>query len=152
MCRSGASCGCGGSSSAPVGLMVAIVALAALVSAAAALISQLLLGALAAVLVAALGFTAYAVYRVRVLTRPVPARRRARQEHGLLVARRRPALGPPRSQSLAALPAAAQAHLHVHFHGVSPVDAAEVLAQLPAALPPPTWTPDHHPTARKDPQ
>lgn len=70
MCRSGAPCGCGAGGGLPVGLWVAVVALAALVCSAASLIGTVLVVALAGVLVAGLGLVGYAVWRVRVLTRP----------------------------------------------------------------------------------
>jgi hypothetical protein len=79
MCRSGASCGCGGSSGFPLGRAVAVVALAALVSAAATLIGHVLIAVLAGILVAGSILVGYGLRRAWKLTRPArpPVRRSA---------------------------------------------------------------------------
>lgn len=69
MCKTGAPCGCG-ESGPPVGLWVAVVAAAGLVSAAASVLTTILVAVAVAGLCVAGVVVGYCVWRVRVLTRP----------------------------------------------------------------------------------
>ena len=90
MCRTSSCCSGSSSSAGPLGLAAAVAVIAAVVSAEAALITDVLIALASAALGIGLVVTGYVAWRVRVLTRPArpasPARAVTAGQVGVLTA------------------------------------------------------------------